>query len=183
MFPAASPAGVALKSAQPVTSLATLRNIVPQAPETTRASAGETAAANVRAESARAVQAPDQGAVAPRLREQETVERTRREQPAKDTPTGPPPAFEESPLERQARVALDPPADDSAPAPVSRGPDRPLPVEGSGSNDGDALATAASEAEGDIDPPPTPTARAEAGFAETRTIAGERKPARYDRSI
>lgn len=181
MFPAASPAGVVVKSAQPVTSQAALRNIMPQAPETTRASAGETAAANVRAESAQAIEASDQTAVAPRLRDQETAERTCREQPARDTPTGPPPAFEESPLERQARVALDLPADDTPPPPVAREPEQARPADGTRSD----VRTSEPEkepAEDRIDPPPSPTERAEASFAETRTMAGPREPARFDLS-
>jgi len=50
-----------------------------------------------------------QATVAPRLREQETSERTERESPASDSPTGPPPSFEETPLQRASRVIFDPP--------------------------------------------------------------------------
>jgi hypothetical protein len=80
----------------------------PAAP-TGQGGSGKAAASDIRPETASAVRAPDQLTVAPRLRDQETAERSERELTDKKAPTGPPPAFEESPLERQARVALDPP--------------------------------------------------------------------------
>ena len=116
MFPAATVSSVAAKPVQPAQAQTAQKTTQPQAPETARASAGEAAAANIKAETTQAVKAAEQSSVAPRLRDQETAERTERAEP-RDLPTGPPPSFEETPLERQARVALDPPEPTEA-APV-----------------------------------------------------------------
>ncbi len=172
MIPAASAAGVAVKTAQPVATLSAERASQPQAPETARSSAGESSAANIRLETTRAVTAPEQTAVAPRLRDQETAERTERALPANDTPTGPPPTFEESPLERQARVAFDPPEPtpaDVAPEPAVVPADQPDAPE-------DVPELAVSGEAPPADPPPTPSEKAEASFAETRTISTPREP-------
>ena len=147
-----------------------MRTAQSQAPETARASAGEAAASNVRTDTPNPIKAAEQTAVAPRLRDQETAENTDRA-PAKDAPTGPPPAFEESPLERQARVALDPPEADATPeenaaTPEDTGPDRREAVR--------------ADAEPERSPPPTPTERAEDGFAETQALADSKAPAKVD---
>lgn len=173
---AATPTPIAaVKPPQPVTAQTAHKTTQPQAPETARTSAGEPAAANLRSESAQAVQAAEQGAIAPRLRDQERAETTDRSIRHGDAPAGPPPAFEESPLERQARVALDPPDIPSGTAAASADPpDTAAETETSG--DRKALAPARQ----DIEPPPTPTERAEAGFAETRTIADRGEPVSVD---
>ena len=72
---AASSAGAAIKPPQPATAQTAIRTAQPQAPETARASAGEAAAANVRTETPIAIQAAEQSAVAPRLRDQETADK------------------------------------------------------------------------------------------------------------
>ncbi len=77
--------------------------------EAPRSSAGEASAANLRTETARAIDAPGQSAVSPRLRDQETAERSNRLLAKNDRPTGPRPAFDESLLERRSRTAFDPP--------------------------------------------------------------------------
>ncbi len=74
-----------------------------------KATSGVASAANVRAETTQAVDPSRQASVAPRLRDQETLERTPRLGPSGDGPTGPPPAFQETPLQRAARTVFDPP--------------------------------------------------------------------------
>jgi hypothetical protein len=156
--PGAAPPPAPTQSAQQKTAL-------PQA-DTARSSAGESTAANIRAETARAVDAPEQTAVAPRLREQESKERP---ESVFDDLVGPEPTFEENVLERQARVALDPP---EAATPEAEAPE---PVE----------APEQAEIE-EVDPPvfedspPTPTERAEKSFAETRSLADSPEPATVD---
>ena len=177
MLPAASFVGVAVKTSHPVTALTSQRAAQPQAPETARASAGEAAAANVRAETPSAIQAAEQSAVAPRLRDQETADRSERSVPGKDTPTGPPPSFEESPLERQARVAFDPPEATPPPVPEAA-PVKDKAIEAPDDHQGSEVSHDAGKAP--IDPPPTPTERAEVSFAETRTLATAREPATVD---
>ena len=148
-----------------LTQTAQQKASLPQA-DTARSSAGENAAANVRAETTRAIDAPEQSSVAPRLREQETKERP---ETVFDELVGPEPTFEENLLERQARVALDPPeitvADDETPEPA----EVTEPQEAS-----------TEEAPVFEDPPPTPTERAEASFAETRSLADSNEPATVD---
>ena len=169
MLPAASNVGFAVKTAQPVALQSAERTSNPPAPETSRASAGEAAASNVQLETSRAVTAPEQSAVAPRLRDQENAERSERLHATTDEPTGPPPAFEESPLERQARVAFDPPKPTAEP-PNTGATDAPHPQE----------AVGIEQAEASNDPPPTPAERAEASFAEIRTLATVKELATVD---
>lgn len=161
MFAAAPAPIIAARPPHPVTAQSAQKTAQPQAPETARASAGETAAANLRTETPQAVKAAEQAAIAARLRDQERAETTDRTPPWKDEPTGPPPAFRESPLERQARVALEPPQVPEAPAPKTEAQANPAE---------DREAAPEAEAQ-DIDPPPTRTERAEASFAETRTLS------------
>lgn len=171
MLPAANPVGATVvKPSQPVMGQTAARAAQPQAPETARTSAGEAGAANVRAETPSAVQAAEQSAVAPRLRDQETAETTDRDVPTKDAPTGPPPSFEESPLERQARVALDPPEKSEA----ANAEDAPPPT-----RDEERSATTQEEPKA-VEPPPTPTERAEVSFAETQSLAEPKGPATVD---
>lgn len=141
------------------------RTAQPASPETARASAGEVAAANIRTETARSVDAPEQTAVAPRLRDQETAERTRRSDDT-ERPTGPPPAFEETPLQRQARVALEPPEVPERQGTAAR-PDADQAEVG---QTGVAVTKASKDP---VEPPPTRTERAEASFAETRSISDD----------
>lgn len=174
MIPFAPSSSFAPRTAAPPVPATANRTAAPAAPDTARASAGEIAAGNLRAETARAVDAPEQSAIAPRLRDQETSENSIRRLLDRERPAGPPPAFDESPLERQARVALDPPE-----APVTE----------------DTEAADTSEIEGapeeypaesrpavlTVEPPPTPSEKAEASFAETRTISEPRDTATLDR--
>ncbi len=74
-----------------------------------KSSAGVASPANAKAETKVAVDPSRQTTVAPRLRDQETTERSERNPPPKDGPTGPLPSFEETPLQRAARVIFDPP--------------------------------------------------------------------------
>lgn len=139
--------------------------------DSARGSVGENAAANVRAETTRAIDAPEQSSVAPRLREQETRERP---ETVFDELVGPEPTFEESPLERQARVALDPP---EIPAPKEADAQ---PVEQIEDQDAQLPALEAREVPVFEDPPPTPTEKAEASFAETLTFSKDSEPATID---
>lgn len=167
MIPSVSTPVVTPKPAAAGAALAATRTAVPPSPESAPSSAGERAAANIRPESVKAVDAPDQTAVAPRLREQETAERTDRTEPALDKPAGPEPAFEESPLERQARLALEPSETNEAPA-------EDTSVQGAAATEssGSSPPVAPDEAT----PPPTPSERAEASLAETRTISEPHGP-------
>lgn len=149
------------------------KTTAPPAPETARGSIGEIAAGNLRPETVVAVDAPEQAAIAPRLRDQETAERSERQATDRDSPTGPPPAFEESPLERQARVALDPPDKPSE----SIMPSKAVPEKPNSKADETLLAAGQTK---DVDPPPTPRERAEVSFAETRTLSEPREPATLD---
>ena len=173
MLPAASPIGTAVKPAQPATAQTAIRTTQPQAPETARTSAGETAAANVRTETPNAIQAAEQSSVAPRIRDQETIETTDRADPPKDDPTGPDPAFKESPLERQARVVFDPPD-------LTEAPTRPATQADTRETDTREADPSLEAAEVTIDAPPTPTEKAEAGFTETVAMAESKEPSTLD---
>ncbi|RZW07275.1 MAG: hypothetical protein EX266_06545 [Rhodobacteraceae bacterium] len=166
MIPPVTTSAIAPKPATPQAPPTATKTQSPPAPDTARASIGEAAAGNVRAETARAIDAPEQSAVLPRLRDQETAEQDTRPAHDRDAPTGPPPSFDESPLERQKRVAFEP-------APLS--PDRA----GTPSPDGEMeVANAPEEAA----PPPDPRERAEVSFAETRAISEPREAPELDLS-
>ncbi len=175
---AAAPSPIAAaKPPLPVAAQTAQKTSQPQAPETARASAGETAAANIKSETVQALKAAEQGAVAPRLRDQERAESTDRLPHGIEAPAGPPPTFEESPLERQARVALEPPelsglAEPGQAAIEDADPDQATAPE--------MPAPTLSAAPANLDPPPTPSERAEASFAETRTISDHKAPASVD---
>ncbi|MGI9394430.1 MAG: hypothetical protein ACR2OY_07270 [Boseongicola sp.] len=130
--------------------------------EAPRSSAGEVSAANLKSETARAIDAAGQSAVAPRLRDQETAERSNRLSAKNDKPTGPRPTFDESLLERRSRTAFDPPEIANKPKlePVSGGSDA-------------AYKAHASAIKDPSDTPPARSEKAEAGFAETRAISGD----------
>lgn len=170
MIPSATTSAVAPKPVAPGIQQAAQKTPQSHAPEAARSSAGETAAGSLRAETARAVDASKQAVVAPRLRDQDTAERTERALTDRDAPTGPPPAFEESPLERQARVALEPP--------------EILPeTEHREAPEADAVHFSQDETEvqkKDVEPPPTPREKAEVSFAETRSIAAPRSSGSID---
>lgn len=176
MLPSAYVTGLPTKSAQSMTFHSAARTAQAHAPDMARSSGGESSAAHVNLETSEAVSAPDQAAIAPRLRNQETAERTARTPQAKDSPTGPPPSFEESPLERQARVAFDPPNHPRPPEPMQAPPAEAstVPILGPG------FAVASSrQLEGSASAP-TNAERAEASFAETRTLAHPKEPAKVD---
>lgn len=118
--------------------------------------AGETGAANLRPETARAVDPARQAAVAPRLRDQETAERTDRRSLPDTGPTGPAPAFAETFLQRAARLAFSPPEapiEIEAPEPPTAQP-QPQTEEGS-----EPLKVGNAK-----------VAEAESGFALARTV-------------
>lgn len=156
MIPPVTTPALAPKPVAPQAPPTANKTVAPPAPDTARASIGESAAGNLRAETARAIDAPEQAAVLPRLRDQETSEQSARLPRDADKPTGPPPAFDESPLERQARVALEP--EDVRPDPGA--PPEETPPQ-----------TRRREAAELAPPPPGPRERAEVSFAETRAIA------------
>lgn len=173
MIPSVTTPSIAPKPAVASVPPTASKTIAPPAPDTARGSVGETAAGNMKAETTSAIDAPEQSAVAPRLRDRETAQQSDRKQLDKDTPTGPPPAFDESPLERQARVALDPPE--------TRGD------AGAGTADGnrDTSDTSLKPVEKSTErkppePPPTPRERAEVSFAETRSMSDQREAATLD---
>ena len=170
MIPAAPAPIAAVRPPHPVAAQTAQKTT--QAPETTRTSAGEAGSSAVRSETVDAAKAAEQSTVAPRLRDQERAETSDRPVAWKDAPAGPPPAFEESPLERQARVALDPPDEVAAPPandPVAEAPREPP--------DDEATPRPAPDR---VDPPPTPTERAEASFSETRALSSPRDRATVD---
>ena len=176
MIPAASSAGFAVKTVQPTPHNSAAR-AQPSAPEAARTSAGETSAANVALQSAKAVTAPEQSAVAPRLRDHETADHTDRTSATKDAPTGPPPAFEESPLERQARVAFDPPETPPEPAFDLLADNAVVAKPDEGKEES---APEPNMPDTRVAPPPTPTERAEASFAETKTLAEPKEAVTVD---
>ena len=170
MLPAA-PASVS--GPQPVQIQTAQKAAQSQSPETARASAGEAAAANARTETVDAVKATEQSRVVARLRDDETAERTERTK--LERPAGPPPSFEESPLERQARVALepqDPTVDEAAPAKAQAAPSAPPENVEADIEDAQPVR--------EIDPPPSPSDRAEASFAETIETNTPRDPPQVD---
>lgn len=153
-------------------------------PETTvtgqaKSSAGVTSPANSQPLTSDAVDPSRQAAVAPRLRDQETAERSgRQETPTTDAPTGPPPAFEETPLQRASRVIFDPPEgylEVNAASPREEPPEETDPVDDtpnleSSTTDGPSGEPAATYANGDSRSD-TATRQAEAAFEAARDIA------------
>lgn len=168
MLPAASAATTAFRPVQPLEQASQQWSSPAPAAETARASAGEKAAANLRTETHHAVKAAEQTPVAARLRDQEKAETTDR---SADAPTGPPPAFEESPLERQARVAFDPPEPDAQGKTLPEDELTALPPEG---RDVERVTP---------EPPPSRTERAETSFAETRSLSAGKEPATVDLEV
>ena len=166
MLPAANPSVGPARHSQPTPHHTAQNAAQPQSSQTARASAGETGAANLRAETAQPVQAAEQSALPARLRDRETFENTERD-PPESLPAGPTPAFEESPLERQARTAFDPPP---RAAPLDDTDAQTEKTDRPPSDSADAPAPISH----------TPTTRAEASFAETREIAEPREPASVD---
>ena len=139
--------------------------------EAPRSSTGEVSAANLRTETARAIDAPGQSAVAPRLRDQETAERSNRLPAKNDSPTGPRPTFDESLLERRSRTALDPPEiADQASTPPPRGI----------SDADDKPEAAVNDIPAPARVPSTATAQAEESFAEALVLSEPGKPGTLD---
>ena len=102
-----------------------------------------------------------------------------------DELVGPAPTFEESLLERQARVALDPPEISAAPAEPDEtaqdgAPNSDTQTESTQPDTGETALTVVTEPLPFEDPPPTPAEQAEASFAETRTLASDPQPATID---
>lgn len=162
------------KPASPTAPPTAAKTSAPPAPETIRGSIGERAAGNIRAETQRAIDAPEQAAVLPRLRDEERANETERQLIETELPTGPDPTFEETPLERQARVALEPPVlvtgyeDVSSDDPQGDRPKAPIST---------AVAAAG---DAPTEPPPSPRERAEVSFAETRSLVTTREGAALD---
>lgn len=172
MIPTVSAPVLSARGQHPANVMTAQKTAQPTAPETARASAGEVGA-RIRAETTLAIDAPEQTAVAPRLRDQETAERTARQRMARDAPTGPPPAFDESLLERQIRTAFEPPEQDPSPtAELATKPPADLP---------DPTSKPVSDPAGQAtDFPEARTERAQAGFAESRALLDPREPYRVD---
>ncbi|MEQ9054855.1 MAG: hypothetical protein RLO38_09170 [Roseovarius confluentis] len=170
MIPSVTPPIIATKPASLDALQSANRTFAPP-PDAMRSSTGEASAANLRSETTKAIDAPTQSAVTPRLRDQEMAEHSDRLLQGADDPTGPPPAFDESPLKRQARVALKPPAIE-----IAIDPENDL----SGNVDNIALAGEPDEDTEDPVPPPTPRERAEVSFSETRSIAQPPEPPSLD---
>jgi len=122
------------------------------------AAAGEAAASATRLETTQAVDAAVQCHAAARLRDGEKSETSRHEDDGKWT--GPPPTFEETYLERQARTAFDTPSPQQNPAPEVNEPARKA--------DGDSPAPADTTTGLQK---PHDTSRAKAGFAEARHLS------------
>ena len=120
----------------------------------------------------RAIDAPNQAVVAQRLRDQETKQRA---DSVIEEFAGPEPTFEESPLERQARVALDP-SELALPAAETDEDATPVQTDDPVNEPTEPVAQDPVV----IDPPPTPSERAEASFAETRSLADTIEPATVD---
>lgn len=167
MIPAATGNSPTLKPTQAVASQTGLRSNASQAMEAARSSIGESTATKA-VETQNAITAPVQSGAVARLRDQETTERTGRTPSTKDAPTGPPPSFEESPLERQARVAFDPPDTDMTDDVQQPETDATKPDETTGEKK--ALSLGSDDL----------TERAEAGFAETKQLAEPPKSANLD---
>ncbi|MDA8586900.1 hypothetical protein N9L47_11675 [Rhodobacteraceae bacterium] len=179
MFPAANASSVFAKPVQPAPTQTAQKTSQSQAPETARTSAGESSAANIKAETSQAIQAPEQSSVVARLRDQEKSESTDRAAQVKERPAGPPPSFKETPLERRARVALEPPE-------VPEVPDETdAALESAVADDAPNLELvddAISESQPAVvsDPPLTRTEKAEASFSETRSLSEPKDPATVD---
>ncbi|MEL7345437.1 MAG: hypothetical protein AAFN59_11370, partial [Pseudomonadota bacterium] len=114
------------------------------------------------------IAAPDQPGNTARLRDGETAETTDRDLPAEDSPTGPPPAFRETPLERAGRVMLSPenPSDAEMPKETQSLPD-------------DAKAPPSEP----TTVPPTPTQQAQTEFARAQVIDAGRATTRLEITI
>ena len=113
----------------------------------------------VRPEMPTAVEAARRAAGLERLREDQGQRGVsgRDMPPSDDAPTGPPPTFDETPLQRQARIALEPPKFD--------GPAKPRDVDGETS---DARASSDAEASASAPRPDAAPTLAARGFADAR---------------
>lgn len=169
MIPSLSSTGFTPRATAAVPPQTGAKTTQPSAPQTARASAGEVAAGDIRVETAFAVDAAEQAAITPRLRDQETAERSQRLMQETDTPTGPPPAFRESPLERQARTAfeLPEPAEPSAPDAQSRDVPSEMISPREAHPSPDEAQAKSSE-------------RAEASFSETRALGKSRESVTFN---
>ncbi|MGI9390370.1 MAG: hypothetical protein ACR2O1_09965 [Boseongicola sp.] len=139
--------------------------------EAPRSSAGEVSAANLKAETARAIDAAGQSAVAPRLRDQETAERSNRLSAKNDTPTGPRPTFDESLLERRSRTAFDPP---EIATQAKSAPARIIPDTNDNSDDTAINLQAPTGIQAQV------TTQAEEGFAEALNLSESGTPPTLD---
>ena len=126
------------------------------------------------------IAAPEQAGDTARLRDGETAESTartseKRDLPALDSPTGPPPAFLETPLERAGRLRLEP-----AQAPEAREPKIIAAAnEPDGPNGAQSLEDVESEARAalgadTVEVPPSSTQKAETDFSMVQTIEAGR---------
>lgn len=157
MIPTVSAQMPVAKGAQPVTNQPPQAKPDAQTQGAASTSAGESAASNVRVETRAAIDPTRQTANAPRLRDQEKSETTRNP----EGPVGPPPAFQETLLQRQARTVLSPqavsPTDTASEQVATVDAEEPSPA-----------ADEASELAKDEDA--AKRAEAERGFAETRAL-------------
>ncbi|MDJ1016952.1 MAG: hypothetical protein QNJ35_10605 [Paracoccaceae bacterium] len=167
MISAVSTSVTPIKPAETGQPPASSKSAQPPQPGAARASAGEAPRASLRAETARAIDPPEQLPAAQRLRDRETDETSGRP-PLGDGPTGPPPAFQESPLERQVRVALDPPDLPPELEPAAPSAEETEVFEPAGAP-GKRQEETTEPVRGET--APARFTRAETGFAETRSIA------------
>ena len=145
-------------NAKPVQSSATLsdaNSLRHSGQSIAQGSSGETSSANIRMDTLQPVTAAEQSSAIAHLRDQETAEHLRNGIVAKDAPTGPPPAFDETPLERQIRIAFQPPEVADAKTIADKGT----------SQDFD------DQPDDTLTVPPSPAERAETAVAETRAIS------------
>lgn len=138
---------LAMPSVAPTTATQTVAKPAPSVQaDGARSSMGETGPAQLRAEIANSIDPPAQGKAAAALLNDASPPKITQKDIDDEAPAGPPPAFDETILARQARVALDP--TNEAP---QKSEDAAPPVT--------------------IGAPPSPTERAESAVAETRAIA------------
>lgn len=198
MIPAATTALPVAQGGQTPTANASQAKADAAVASQSKASAGVAAPAKVRAETTMAVDPSRQSAVAPRLRDQENAERSARVPPTGDGPTGPPPSFEETPLQRASRVIFDPPEaylDVAAQIEADIASVEPEPAEVADAPPNAPEPPNATEPEPEARPEPRPDSdarearreaaarQAEAAFEEARQLEKSEEAAEVDLSL
>ena len=170
MIPAISAPVTATSAGTPAGSAQPANTTSPKPVQVAPSGRGETAAAATQAATARAVEAPPQAVLALRLRDGETAET----EPAPDKPAGPPPTFDETILQRDARLAREPAAlaskADTEKTQQLEPDTSDDASDGPGKPEGPARANDVSAA----------SRKAEETFSETKKIAQPPEPASVD---